>query len=44
MWHVLGQIRHVLGIGARIRIFLVRMQLGSPQPTAPFWEQMAKPA
>jgi len=30
-----------LGIGGRIRTFLVRMQLGSVDSRAPFWERMA---
>jgi hypothetical protein len=33
-----------LGIRGRIRTFLVRMQFGTVQPAAPFWERMAAPA
>jgi hypothetical protein len=33
-----------LGIRERIRTFLVRMQLGSVAPAAPFWERMSAPA
>jgi hypothetical protein len=44
MRQLLGHVRRSLAVGQRIRVFLVRMQLGPVEQAAPFWERMAKPA